>query len=91
MEGKASVIKGHNMPVRDVNFNTDGSLLLTASDDKLLKLFNTDTKRFLGSYVGHQNWVRTGIFSPDSRLIASGSDDKSVRLWDINKGKEVTT
>lgn len=53
-------------------------------------MFNTETKRFLGSFVGHQNWVKAGVFSPDSRLIASGSDDKTVRVWDINKGKEIT-
>jgi len=76
------------MPVRSVNFNSDGSLLLTASDDKLLKMFNTESKRFLSSFIGHQNWVRTGVFSHDSRIIASGSDDKTVKLWDINKGKE---
>jgi len=84
------VIKAHNMPLHDVNFNTDGSLLVTASSDKLIKMFNTETKRFLGSFVGHQNWVKTAQFSPDSRLIASGSDDKTVRVWDINKGKEIT-
>jgi len=55
-----------------------------------LKLFNTESRRFLGSFVGHMNWVKSGVFSPDSRLIASGSDDKTVRVWDINKGKEIT-
>lgn len=84
------MIKAHNMPVNDVSFNTDGSLIATSSSDKLLKLFNTESRRFLGSFVGHQNWVKTGVFSPDSRLLASGSDDKTVRLWDINKGKEIT-
>jgi len=56
----------------------------------LIKLFNTESRRFLGSFVGHQNWANTAVFSPDSRLITSGSDDKTVRVWDINKGKEIT-
>jgi WD40 repeat protein len=74
-----------------VNFNNDGSLLLTASDDKLIKLFNTENRRFLGSFVGHQNWVRNAVFSSDNRIIASGSEDKTIKLWDVNTGKEINS
>lgn len=73
-----------------MNYSTDGQLLLTASDDKTLKVFRTDEKKFQFSLVGHKNWVRVGVFAPDSRLIASGGDDKTIFMWDTETKNVVT-
>lgn len=60
--------------------------MLSASDDKTLKIWNTRNldKKFVASFPGHKNWVKSGQFTPDNRIIGSGSDDKTVRLWDVN-------
>jgi WD40 repeat protein len=39
VEGHSKVIKSHSAPVKSVAFSTDGSLLLSGSDDKTLKVF----------------------------------------------------
>ena len=37
-EGKSTVLKAHTGTVRCVNFSADGRMLLTASDDKTVKV-----------------------------------------------------
>ena len=77
-------IRAHNASVRSVNFSCDGQLLVSASDDKSIKVWGVNEKKFIYSLSGHSNWVRHAVFSPDCRLIASGGDDKLVKIWDTD-------
>lgn len=77
--------------MKSVSFSRQGQQLVTASDDKSVKLWNVEGMKFVLSFTGHTNWVRTAKFSPDERLIVSGSDDKSVKLWDIRRKMNVHT
>ena len=72
-------MKAHRAAVRSIGFSSDGKLLVSCSDDKSVKVWSTQDKKFQYSLIGHSNWVRTCQFSPDMRVIASGSDDKTVQ------------
>jgi centriolar protein POC1 len=85
------VIKGHNAPVRFVDFSRSESLMATCSDDKTLKIWNLPDCSFQKSLLGHTNWVRTCRFGLDPNLCASGSDDGTVRVWDIERGENIVT
>ncbi|XP_049991447.1 POC1 centriolar protein homolog B isoform X3 [Alexandromys fortis] len=80
--GKSSEFKGHTAPVRSVDFSADGQLLVTASEDKSIKVWNVFRQRFLYSLYRHTHWVRSAKFSPDGRLIVSCSEDKTIKIWD---------
>lgn len=83
-EGKSTTISAHSATVRCVNFASNGRMLLSASDDKTVKVWALPTQRFMFTLSGHMNWVRSAQFSPDCRLAVSGGDDKTMRVWDIN-------
>jgi centriolar protein POC1 len=99
-------MKGHSAPVKSIAFNSDGSLLVSSGDDKYVKIWDVEKRRFIQSFKGdpigdssdkenkfqgHQNWVRSAQFSLDSRMVASGSDDRTVKLWDVVQGSGIHT
>ena len=84
---KTKTIKGHTSAVRSVEFSYDGRNILTASDDKSVKLWDIDTLKFKGSFIRHTNWVTSATMNSDSTLVASGGEDKKVMVWDSEKRK----
>jgi len=81
-----AVVKVHFSTVRSCDISHNERLLLTSSDDKMVKLCALPSRRFVASLVGHSNWVRTARFSPKTAAhIVSGSDDKTVRLWSVER------
>ena len=73
-----------------MSFSPSGSHLLTAGNDKTLKVYASDGStsvcRFKRTFAGHSNWVRSAAWSPNSNTLLSGSDDSTVRTWDAAQG-----
>ncbi|CAK78141.1 unnamed protein product (macronuclear) [Paramecium tetraurelia] len=86
-EGSSVSIKAHSAPVRSVQFSCDGQLLVSSSDDKSVKVWSVNDRKFQYGFQ-HTNWVRSAVFSQDVRLIASGGDDRAVIIWDCDSKKE---
>lgn len=65
--------------------------LVSASDDKTLKIWELSSGKCLKTLKGHSNYVFCCNFNPQSNLIVSGSFDESVRIWDVRTGKCLKT
>jgi WD40 repeat protein len=81
--GLAAILSGHTGAITAVAFNSDGSQLITASEDGTARVWWTESRepRILGK---HQDKVQSVAFSPDGKKVASSSDDKTARLWNID-------
>ncbi|KAI1702106.1 WD domain, g-beta repeat domain-containing protein [Ditylenchus destructor] len=73
---------GHGAAVNVVDF--DERYIVSASGDKTIKVWNTDTYEIVRTLRGHKRGI--ACLQYRVRLIVSGSSDYSIRLWDIECG-----
>ena len=64
-----------------VAFSPDGMLLVTGSDDGIVRVWKAASGKAVAELSGHTDYVRAVAVGPDGTLIASASDDYSVRVW----------
>ncbi|KAM7533776.1 hypothetical protein Aperf_G00000112283 [Anoplocephala perfoliata] len=82
---------GHRQAVRDVTFNTAGTQFLSASYDRFIKLWDTET----GKCSGQFNLKKVAYcvkFNPDEdkqHLFLAGCADKKILCYDVRSGEVV--
>ncbi len=68
-------------------FSPNGKIVLTGSEDKTARLWDTASGQPLGEPFEHQGTVWSVAFSPDGRKILTGDDAGTARLWDAATGQ----
>ena len=81
----------HSDTVLDVEFSTDGQLLLSCGSDKFAKSWRVSDGRFVQSYEGHTHHVLTASWQPDMTRVATGGGDNQIKLWDAETGEQRRT
>ena len=76
----------HSDTVCSVKHNSEGSLLVSASADDTVKLWDGNGV-ILKTFTGHSGNVLSADFSPDASKIVSGGEDKNLKIWNVNTGK----
>src|SRR5207249_2015611 len=66
-------LEGHAASVYGCAFSPDGKLIVSASADETLKVWDALTGQALRTLEGHADYVNGCAFSPDGKLIVSAA------------------
>ncbi|KAI9836153.1 MAG: hypothetical protein M1837_003441 [Sclerophora amabilis] len=85
------VLEGHDRGVNWVAFHPTLPLIVSAGDDRLIKLWRmSETKAWeVDTCRGHFQNSSACLFHPHQDLILSVGEDKTIRVWDLNKRSSV--
>ncbi|KAF2103701.1 platelet-activating factor acetylhydrolase IB alpha subunit [Rhizodiscina lignyota] len=89
-------LPGHDHSVSAIRFipsgaagaPMSGNLLVSASRDKTLRVWDVTTGYCVKTIRGHADWVRDVSPSFDGRWLVSAGNDQTARLWDPSSGEQ---
>ncbi|MDR3689775.1 MAG: hypothetical protein P4L46_10385 [Fimbriimonas sp.] len=67
--------------VFDVNFDGAGTHEVTAGRDGEAIVWDSKTRKKIGTLMGHKDWVVYAVYSPNGKFIATSSTDQTVKVW----------
>ncbi|KAL8866889.1 MAG: hypothetical protein Q9174_006018, partial [Haloplaca sp. 1 TL-2023] len=87
-------LPGHDHSVSAIRFipsgaagaPASGNLLVSASRDKTLRIWDVTTGYCVKTLRGHVDWVRDVAASFDGRFLVSCGNDQTSRIWDATAG-----
>ncbi|HRF98209.1 MAG TPA: hypothetical protein PLZ51_23540, partial [Aggregatilineales bacterium] len=92
LAGGASRFFAHTAKVNDMAWNSFGFLLATASDDKTVKVWDTDTSEATLTFTSPNNAnFRHVAISNDDSLIAAAEDFSNIYILSAESGEISTT
>lgn len=71
----------HTKKITDARFSPDGKSLITASDDKIVRIANVAVGNTTHKIICVKRPV-SAFFSPDSKLVVMGMDDGTTEIYD---------
>jgi len=81
-------IVAHMYAINYLSFKEDGSMLVTCSMDKSIKVWDTEERKLLkvidkARNAGHGTSINKVVWSSYTQEVISVSDDRSISIWNI--------
>ncbi|XP_068103463.1 WD repeat-containing protein 36 [Hyperolius riggenbachi] len=77
----------------DLNFSPtaillhrESGMLAVALDDFSIHVFDTETRKLVRRFVGHNAKINDMTYSPDGRWLMTASMDCTIKVWDFPSG-----
>ncbi|MBR9801502.1 protein kinase [bacterium] len=87
-EEQGDPFRGHRWAVLSADFSSDGSRLVSCSEDNRAILWDVATREPIVELSGHTAAVTSVCFSPDDQRVMTASRDNTAKLWDVSAGHE---
>lgn len=81
--------RSHTGLIQAISFSRDGSQLISAGNDRSVRLWDTRTGELQRTMAGHTEQIFAAVFHPDGRRIAPAGRDRAIRIWDAATGDEL--
>jgi len=89
LSGEEELSLQHKHIVKSVFFSNDSAALATASNDKILRIFDLEQpSEPIIKFEGHTAGIKQVMYTPDNKQLISCGDDKTIRMWDTASGSE---
>ncbi|MDA9922965.1 hypothetical protein N9E25_06475 [Verrucomicrobiales bacterium] len=75
----------------DAEFSPDGKQVATAGYDRIIRLWETASGKYLREFPSHNGAVFDLAFSPDGTVLASASADSTCKIWHVESGRRLDT
>ena len=82
-------LEGHKNYVNSVIETHDGKIV-SASNDKTIKIWDITTSRCLKTLEGHDNYAKSITETHDGKIVSALSD-KTIKIWDKTTGNCLKT
>jgi len=89
--GLVRALEGHEKGIISVAISNDSRWVLTASEDRAIRMWDVASGQCIRTLEGHRQEVRAVVFSQDGQTILSGSFDDTIRVWETETGSCLRT
>jgi WD40 repeat protein len=72
-----------------VAMDHSGHLAALIDQDKVCKIFDLSTRKWLFFLKGHKEDIECVFIDPNARFVVSGSSDNTIKIWNLKTGKEL--
>jgi WD40 repeat protein len=80
---KPLVLQGHSRPIKDIKFSSKGDIIFTASNDRNVIMWKTETGEKIKTFP-HSAAVNRITLTCDMKYMITGDNTGSLYIWEIN-------
>jgi WD40 repeat protein len=82
-------LKGHTSFVNSLAISPDGQILVSASADRTIKIWELAKGKELHTLRGHTSFVNYLTIGRDGQKLFSGGADNSIKIWNLTTGQAI--